>query len=111
MAKVGFDLEQWNTDALRVASGGGTVVTAGTGVKFTPHAAGTISEWVVVVDITDGDITDRYVITKVMTTSSFETQLTRTELSTLPAELEAIGEDGVDPWFMFSSDTDAFTVT
>lgn len=111
MAKVGFELEQWNTDALRVATGGGTVTTAGSGAKFTPHAAGTISEWTVIVDVTDGTITDRYVLTKVITTSSFETQLTRTELATLPTELEAVGEDGVDPWFMFTSDTTAFTNT
>lgn len=111
MAKAAFELEQWNTDALRVATGGGTVVGAGSGIKFTPKAAGTITEWSLVVDITDGDITDRYVIPKVMTTSAFETQLTRTDLSVLPVELEAIGEDGVDPWHLFSSDTTAFTTT
>lgn len=111
MAKVAFELEQWNTDALRVATGGGTVETAGSGAKFTPHAAGTIQEWTVIVDISDGDISDRYVLPKVITTSSFETQLTRTELATLPTELEVIGEDGVDPWHLFTSDTTAFTNT
>ena len=59
MAMASFVLEQWNTDTLRVATGGGVVTTAGTGSKFTPHAAGTVSEWALVVDITDGTITDR----------------------------------------------------
>jgi len=108
MAKAAFALEQWNTKALRTAGGGGAVAAAGTGRKFTPHAAGTVTEWSLVIDITDGTITDRYVIPKCITTSSLETNLTRTDLAELPVELEALGEDGVDPWFLFTSDTTAF---
>ena len=111
MAMASFVLEQWNTDTLRVATGGGTVTTAATGSKLTPHAAGTVSEWALVIDVTDGTITDRYVLPKCITVNAFETQLTRTDLAQLPAELEAIGEDGVDPWYMFTSDTTAFTNT
>lgn len=111
MAKLSFLLEQWNTATLRVGTGGGTVTTAGTGRKFTPHAAGTVTQWVMVVDITDGNIRDRYVIPNCISVNSFETQLTRTELAKIPAELEALGEDGVDPWYMFTNDTTAFEVT
>lgn len=111
MAVASFMLEQWNTDALRASTGGGTVATAGTGRKFTPHAAGTVTEWTLVIDITDGTITERYVVPKCIAVNAFETQLTRTELAKLPVELEALGEDGVDPWYLFTSDTTAFTTT
>lgn len=111
MAKASMKLEQWNTDTLRAASGGGTVTTAGTGAKFTPHAAGTVTEWSLVIDVVDGDITDRYVITKCVTTSTLESNLRRSELALLPFDVEAIGEDGADPWYMFTSDTTAFTNT
>lgn len=108
MAMAAFNLEQWNGDTLALAAGGGTVSTAGSGSKFTPHQAGTVSEWSLVIDITDGAITDRYVVPKCIVTSSLETNLNRSDLALLPVELEAIGEDGVDPWFMFTSDTTAF---
>lgn len=111
MAKLSAKLEQWNTDTLRAASGGGTVTTAGSGAKFTPHAAGTVTRWSAVVDVVDGDITDRYVIPQCMTTSTLETNLRRSDLSLLPFDLEAIGEENVDPWYMFTSDTTAFTNT
>jgi len=108
MASAKFKLEQWNRDTLSIAAGGGTVTAAGTGSKFTPHAAGTISLRTIIVDIVDGDITDRYVIPKCMTTSALETNLKRTDLALLPVELEAVGEDGEDPWYMFTSDTASF---
>ena len=108
MASAAFSLEQWNADTLKVAAGGGTVSTAGTGSKFTPHAAGTVAEWTVIIDIVDGTITDRYVIPKAMTVSGLETALNRTDLAELAVELEALGVDGDDPWYMFTSDTTAF---
>lgn len=108
MASAAFSLEQWNADTLKVAAGGGTVSTAGTGSKFTPHAAGTVAEWTVIIDIVDGTITDRYVIPKAMTVSGLETALNRTDLAELPVELEALGVDGDDPWYMYTSDTTAF---
>lgn len=108
MAMASFNLEQWNTKTLRVATGGGTVSTAGTGRKFTPHAAGTVQQWALVIDVVDGAITDRYVIPNCIAVNAFETNLTRTDLAKLPVELEAIGEDGVDPWHLFTSDATAF---
>jgi len=109
MAKIALALLQWNSDALRAAGGGGTVADAGTGKKFTPHAAGTILEWAIVLTVTDGSTVDRWVLPKASTVSSLETQLNRTELSELPAEFEVIGEDGVDPWNYYTNDTTAFT--
>jgi len=111
MAKAAFNLEQWNTNTLRAASGGGTVTTAGSGAKFAPHAAGTITEWSLVIDITDGSITDRYVVPTCIVVSDLETNLNRSDLAVLPVELEAIGEAGVDPWYLFTSDTTSFTNT
>jgi hypothetical protein len=108
MAKVAFDLEQWNTDTLTVAAGGGTVSAAGSGIKFTPHAAGSVSEWTVVVDVTDGTISDRWVLPRALVVSALETQLNRADLAVMPVELEAIGEDGVNPWEFYSSDTTSF---
>ena len=108
MASAAFKLEQWNTATAKLAAGGGTVTTAGSGKKFTPHAAGTVSEWSLVIDIVDGAITDRYVIPRCLVTSALETNLNRGDLALLPVEVEAIGEDGVDPWYMFTSDTTAF---
>ena len=108
MAMASFLLEQWNTKTLRVSTGGGSVADAGTGRKFTPHAPGSPTVWTLVVDITDGTITDRYVVPQCMAVNAFETNLTRTDLAKLPVELEAIGADGVDPWFMFTSDATAF---
>lgn len=108
MAMASFNLEQWNTKTLRVATGGGTVSAAGTGRKFTPHAAGSVSQWALVIDVVDGGITDRYVVPNCIAVNAFETNLTRTDLAKLPVELEAIGEEGVDPWYMFTSDATAF---
>jgi hypothetical protein len=108
MAKAAFALVQWNRSALKAAAGGGTVEAAGTGSKFTPHEAGTVTEWSVIVEVVDGDITDRYIIPKCITTSSLETKLNRTELAELPVELEAIGIDGEDPWYLLTSDATAF---
>ncbi len=108
MAKLAFNLEQWNADTLKLAAGGGTVATAGSGSKFTPHAAGSVSEWAVVVDVTDGAISDRWVLPRALVVSSLETQLNRSDLSVLPVELEAIGEDGVNPWNWYSSDATSF---
>ena len=71
-------------------------------------AAGTVAEWTVIIDIVDGTITDRYVIPKAMTVSGLETALNRTDLAELAVELEALGVDGDDPWYMFTSDTTAF---
>jgi len=109
MAKAAFALEQWNTATLSLAAGGGTVSTAGTGKKFTPHAAGTISEWSIVIDLTDGAITDRFVIPKCMVTSALESQHNRTDLALMPVEVEAIGVNGVDAWLFYSNATTAFT--
>jgi len=108
MAKIAFDLAQWNTATLKLAAGGGTVAAAGGGSKFSPHAAGTIAEWTAVCDITDGSVTDRYVFPRCMVVSNLETNLNRADLALLPVELEVIGEDGVLPWIMYSSDTSAF---
>lgn len=108
MAKAACSLVQWNSDTLKAAAGGGSVTAAGSGSKFTPHAAGTVTEWTVVIDVVDGTITDRYVIEKCMTTSSLEANLNRTDLAELPLELETIGVDGEDPWYMYTSDTTAF---
>lgn len=108
MAAIECNLLQWNSDTLKVASGGGTVSTAGTGRKFTPHAAGSVSEWSVVVDVTDGTIHDRWVLPKALVVSTLETTLNRDDMSVMPLELEAIGEDGVNPWEFYTDDTTAF---
>lgn len=107
-AMAEFNLEQWNTNTLKLAAGGGSVSTAGAGLKFSPHQPGTVTEWTVVIDVIDGDITDRYVIERCIVTSALETKLNRNDLSVLPVTLEAIGIDGSLPWYMFTSDTDAF---
>lgn len=108
MAEAEFALEQWNTNTLKLAAGGGTVTSAGSGSKFTPHAAGTVTEFTVVIDRVDGSITDRFVIPRCMVTSALETNSTKDDLSLLPVTVEAIGIDGADPWFLFSSDTGSF---
>ena len=95
MAMAAFNLEQWNSDTLALAAGGEREVDDGQGDGDEVLNA-------------DGTITDRYVIPKCIVTSSLETNLNRSDLALLPVELEAIGEDGVDPWFMFTSDTTAF---
>ena len=109
MATAEFKLAQWNTDTLTLAAGGGTVTGAGTGKKFTPHAAGTVSEWTVVIDRVDGAITDRFVIERCLVTSALETVSNRADLSEMPVTVEAIGIDGSDAWFMFTNDTTAFS--
>lgn len=108
MAEVSFNLLQWNTKAFEVAAGGGTAASAGTGKQFTPKAAGTVSEWTVVIAASDGTRDYRIVIPRCMTTSALETQLSRTDMSRLPATLEAIGVDGAAPWTLYSDDTAAF---
>jgi hypothetical protein len=108
MAKAAANLEQWNANTLKTAAGGGSVAAAGTGSKFSPHTPGQVSEWTVVIEVIDGDITDRYVIPKCITTSTLEANLNRTDLALLPIELEAIGLDGEDPWFLLTSDATAF---
>ena len=108
MAKAEGALLQWEKDAFKLVAGGGSVAAAGSGTKFSPHAAGTISEWSFVVDIADGDDNYRFVIGRGMVTSAFETNLNRTDLSELPFVLEAIGVENVDPWFLLTDDTTSF---
>ena len=108
-AMIAANLLQWNEDTLKIAAGGGTTSAAGTGSKFVPHAAGTLSEWSVIVDISDGSIRDRWVLPKAIVVSSLETTLNRNDLSVMPLELEVIGEEGVNPWEFYTNDTTAFS--
>lgn len=107
-AKAAFKLQQFNTQTLTLAAGGGTVTDAGTGRKFTPHTAGQIAEWSFVVDVTDGDLHDRYVIERCVVVSGLDTNMNRSDMSLLPVELEAVDPDGGDPWYMFTNDTAGF---
>lgn len=59
---VTFALMQRNAENLKLAFGGGTIATAGTGTKYTPPAAHEVDERAFMFEITDGDVADRYCI-------------------------------------------------
>ena len=81
---IEFALMQSNKDTLVTALGGGEVTANDGEFKFTPPAAGVNTERALVVEFTDGDVTYRYVFSRVQLEGEVAFTLTRSGAVTLP---------------------------
>lgn len=110
---VTFALAQWNADTFPLAFGGGTITepdpTGAPGeYKFTPPNPQDRDERAFVLEWQDGTRNYRLVVPRVEVTDTVNTQLVRTNNAELPITLAVNGEDGVDPWALYTDDP-AFT--
>lgn len=108
---VGFELLQFNADTTVLAFGGGTVTEETPGhFKMVPPSPEIVDKRTVVVDWSDGDKDYRLVIPVAMMSDGGEFSLSRTAPATLAVTLKALGEDGEDPFVLYTNDT-AFAPT
>lgn len=97
-----FELSQFDKDQVSLAFGGGTVAAEANGTSFTPPSPETIDERAMVVDWVDGTKNFRLVVPKMIVTNNVETQLQRSANAALSITMGVIGEDGVDPWVLYT---------
>lgn len=76
---VTFGLMQRNAANLKLAFGGGTIVVAGTSQMFTPPALGAVDERAFMFEVTDGIITDRYLLERGLASMSGEVNFRKDE--------------------------------
>lgn len=87
-----FVLQQWNSENISLAFGGGTVTDEGGGLwsyQF-PEADDALDERSLVVDTVDGDNNFRFVIARGNVTEAVESQFTRTATAQLPITFKAL---------------------
>lgn len=104
--KVGFGLEQWNSDNAVFAFGGGAVESLGGGVyKYTfPSADEALDERSLICDWQDGDKNYRLIIPNGNVTEGVEVNLTRGSLAVLPVTFEALDASGDGPGYILTDD-------
>ena len=110
----GFALEQWNTENVPFAFGGGTVVETASGVfKYEfPDDDDALDERSIVLDWQDGTKKYRLVFERGNVTEAVETNLVRSALATLPITFSVLApEDGTSPGFFLAEDVSFSTVS
>lgn len=85
-----FALMQVNSANLKLAFGGGTIVAAGTGTKFTPPAASAVDERAFMLEVTDGAVVDRYCIARGLASMTGEVTFTKDEASAFTLSVKAL---------------------
>lgn len=103
-------LEQWNTANLRAAFGGGTVTVTGTGAtrmaKFTPPAPGSMSQFAVGIEITDGLVVHRWLWYNCQPIlSGSPITLSRTDAIMLPLTFRALASSSGQPFDLIGFDS------
>lgn len=88
-AAVEFILRQWNGDTLKLAFGGGSVVTDAGTTYYAAPAPGTVDPRAMIIEWEDGSETYRLVIPRGQVTGDVETQLVRTAAADLPVSFAA----------------------
>lgn len=87
-----FTLQQWNSENISFAFGGGTVQDEGGGIwsyQF-PGPEDALDERALVVDAQDGDNNFRFVFPRGNVTEAVETQFTKTATAQLPITFKAL---------------------
>lgn len=83
-ASVEFVMRQWNGETLKLAFGGGSVVTAGGNTTYAPPSASTLDPRAMVIEWVDGTETFRLVIPRGMVSGDVQTDLVRSSAADLP---------------------------
>lgn len=105
-----FVLQQWNSENISFAFGGGSVQDEGGGIwSYTfPEADDALDERALVVDAVDGDVNYRFVLPRGNVTEAVETQFTRTATAQLPVTFKALQPTTDDPIAYVNTDATAF---
>lgn len=107
---VSFALEQWNTENLLLAFGGGEVTSPSAGVfKYAfPEDDDGLQEKSIVVEWKDGQRDWRFVASRGNVTDAVETNLNRSNLAVLPITFQVLdAESGTSAYIL--TDDSAFT--
>lgn len=110
LTSFAFSMEQWNSQNMVLALGGGTVVegTAGHFVYTAPTPAEGITQWALVLDIQDEAGTVRFVTAKTELEGDVSVAFTRNEAALLPVTLTVL-DTGTSALFQMMTDIDSFT--
>lgn len=105
---VSFELEQWNTENLLLAFGGGQVTQPSAGVfKYEfPDDEDALQEKAIVVEWKDGQRDWRFVASRGNVTEAVETSLNRSNLAVLPITFQVLdAESGGAPAYILTDDS------
>lgn len=104
---VTCSLQQWNNENLVLAHNGGEFVDEGGGlIRFDPpDVEDDLPEYLLVVDVQDGERKSRYAFYDVGNDGGIDTSFQRSSESVLPVTFEVLEfEDGPKPWNFWSND-------
>jgi hypothetical protein len=104
---VSFDLQQWNTENIVLALGGGEFVSDGAGLHtFTPPDASVNNEKALAIEGEDDGIVYRFIFRKVENQAGVEFSWTGTALSALPIVMTVLAADNdASPYIIQTDDT------
>lgn len=102
-----FALEQWNSDTVVFAFGGGTITDAG-GNQYrydAPDQDDPLDERALILDWQDGPSSKyRLTVARGNVSDAVETTLSRSALALLPITFEVLGPDVGPPWQLYADD-------
>lgn len=102
---LAFGLMQWSGTVVKLAFGGGTITDQGSGnYKFEPPSPSEIDERAMAVEWQDGTKDYRLVFPKGLVSDNVETNIVRTGASILPITFALLGQDGVNPFEVYTND-------
>lgn len=111
-ATVGFNLQQWNADTIKLAFGGGEVTEDAAGeYRYTPPAESEIDEHALIVEAADGTVNSRRQYARVLNQAATSFSWSRAAMSLLPVEFMILSADGDDPDSEFLSDSPSMAPT
>lgn len=103
--QIGFELMQWEEDSVILAFGGGSIDEVSTGqYKYTPPSVeDALAEWMLVVDVIDGDTRGRFVIPRGTVTEGVESVFRANQPAVLPITFRALENDAGDDWYFLTN--------
>lgn len=102
---VEFALQQWNSETLLLALGGGTITEPSNNVfKYTPPDESAIDERALLLRTVDGDKVYLWGFTRAENSRDFESSLVRTAEATLPIGMTVLDPGSSDAFFMLTND-------
>lgn len=105
---MAFVLQQWNSETVQLAFGGGEVTEPAPGdFRYTPPDPSELDERMMAIEWQDGDSDFRLTFPRGMVSENIETNITRTVESRLPITFSLLPAAGVDP-FILDTNSPAF---
>jgi hypothetical protein len=102
---IDFELEQWNSDSVLLALGGGVITAVGGGdFKYFPPDEAAIDERQLLLHTVDGDRIYRWGYSRVINTRDFSADFTRTNASVLPIGMKVLDPGTALPFFFLTND-------